>query len=996
MVALGFVPWLGFGAEPSSGEYLPTRWTTTDGLPSDCITAILPARDGYLWVGTANGLVRFDGVRFLPFELTDGDNPTNAAITALCEDPSGELWIGTQKAGLFTLVRDRLTLVGKLRGINCLASQPGGVWIGTTNGLFDWKENRFARLAPTNGAPHLAILGIQAAPSGNIWVTTSLGLFQLQAGQLVAPQLEANSQGAGENYFGAYEDGQSNLWAFGDSFLVNLNLNRRFNYFNASNLVTTRVWSLLGTKDGTLWFGTSGRGLFRFANDEFSPIHMGDDELLRNVQVMSKDAEGNLWVGTHDGGLVRLKPADLRWLEFDGPVSALAEDAQGRLWVAADGDGLFMIHAAGAVKLPVDASLSAQNHVTSIAVGKRGGLWIGTWGAGMYLVDRYGLAHFTLKDGLPDNVITALYAGQDEGVFVGTKSGDICRFIGRDLYKWGTAPLNRSISALLHARDGTLWIGTDGTGLWKIKTKLSAVEPGPPELQNADIRALLQDEAGRIWIGTAAKGLACIDGPNTRVATIADGLPENNISRLVTDEQGNLWLGTDKTVCEISRSAAEAFAAGKRLAPLYPVSINERMPGFNGLASGPGALRTRNGMVWFAMGRRIAEVTPNPNQDKTRPAPAQIEEVLVDGQALRSPWDQSPLPAPVALPYPLRSLEIHFTALDLRAPEQLKFKHKLENYDEAWSAAESARSVRYGRLPPGHYHFNVMAGDARGGWNEQRAQFDFVVLSPFWLEPWFQALCILAGLGLIVFWARKISNRRLRGKLVNLQHEQAMERERSRIARDIHDELGAKLTKISFLGERLKGRFSSAPGLGSQIDSIAGTARSMIKSLDEIVWAVNPRNDTLEHLVSYLGQYAIQYFQNTPVECAVTMPDALPHVWLSAERRHNMFLAVKETLNNVLKHAQAAHVSVTMSLTDEVFEVVTEDNGRGFEIPKLKMPPAETAGAEPYHPGGNGLVNLQSRLREIGGQCLVTSQLGQGTKVQLQINLRNARVTHFN
>jgi signal transduction histidine kinase len=219
-----------------------------------------------------------------------------------------------------------------------------------------------------------------------------------------------------------------------------------------------------------------------------------------------------------------------------------------------------------------------------------------------------------------------------------------------------------------------------------------------------------------------------------------------------------------------------------------------------------------------------------------------------------------------------------------------------------------------------------------------------------------------------------------------------MERERSRIARDIHDELGAKLTKISFLGERLKSRFSNAPGLGPQIDTIAGTARSMIKSLDEIVWAVNPRNDTLEHLVSYLGQYAIQYFQNTAVDCAVTMPDSLPHIWISAERRHHMFLAVKETLNNVLKHSQATKVWVTMNLAEDVFEIVAEDNGQGFGQSANGIIHPETAAGGNGLPGGNGLVNLQTRLREIEGQCIITSGAGLGTRVRLQINLNNHRV----
>ena len=243
-----------------------------------------------------------------------------------------------------------------------------------------------------------------------------------------------------------------------------------------------------------------------------------------------------------------------------------------------------------------------------------------------------------------------------------------------------------------------------------------------------------------------------------------------------------------------------------------------------------------------------------------------------------------------------------------------------------------------------------------------------------------------------------VSHRRLRRRLARLEQQQATERERVRIAQDMHDEIGSKLTKISFLSERAKVELPGKGPLAEKLDSIAGTSRELLQALDEIVWAVNPRNDTLEQLGAYLSQYAREYFHNTPIECDVSLQGELPHLAMSAETRHNVFLAFEEALNNVLKHAGASRVRVEIGVEDGKLQIEIVDNGHGFKLDAGTSPsspprnkshePDVTAATE-----GNGLVNMRQRLADIGGQCDVSSIVGQGTTVRLCTSLSSAKLT---
>ncbi len=295
------------------------------------------------------------------------------------------------------------------------------------------------------------------------------------------------------------------------------------------------------------------------------------------------------------------------------------------------------------------------------------------------------------------------------------------------------------------------------------------------------------------------------------------------------------------------------------------------------------------------------------------------------------------------------------------------------------------RVAYYNNLAPGNYRFRVQACNNDGVWNEAGAMVAMVMLPHFWQTWWFKGSVVLLAVAAAGGTVQQITRRNMQREVQRLEKQHAIEQERIRIARDMHDEIGAKLTKISFLGAVAKRKLALPEEAGVQIDKMSQTARDVIRALDEIVWAVNPANDSLEHLATYLCRNTAEFFDNSPILCQFDIPDELPVCRLGTDVRHNILLAAKEAMNNILKHASATNVLVQISVQPEVFEVVISDNGRGFN---REDPAAKPGVAERSARVGNGLTNMEQRLKSVGGRCAVESQTGQGTKITFTVFLK--------
>ncbi|HEY3913230.1 MAG TPA: triple tyrosine motif-containing protein, partial [Verrucomicrobiae bacterium] len=476
-----------------------------------------------------------------------------------------------------------------------------------------------------------------------------------------------------------------------------------------------------------------------------------------------------------------------------------------------------------------------------------------------------------------------------------------------------------------------------------------------------------------LWIGSAGGGLGCLWEGRCLAWDSTDGMPDDTVSGVVEDAEGNLWLEMSRGLCRVASNAVASALSGN--GALKPKLMYETDPGTDRtpIPGWPHALRSPEGKLWFATVNGLIGIDTHGWEAETPPPQVHIEAVYVNNTSV-------PLTgvgkAPLNFPAGLGSLELHVTALSFEAPEKIRFRHKLDGLDSDWVETGPERHVRYGQLPSGTYTFHVTACNAEGVWNDHGVSLSFIIPTPLWRRPWALILYGMVATTGAAATVRIASLRRLRRRLAGLEQQQAMERERMRIARNMHDEIGSKLTKISFLSERLKVESVKNGPAGDKVDSIATTSRDLLKALDEMVWAVNPQNDSLEHLASYLSQYAREYFQNTTVECDLRVQGDLPHRDLSAEFRHNVFLAFEEWLSNVLKHSGATRVDVQIQFEKGTLTIRIKDNGLGF-----------AAAADNGEGGRNGLKNMKQHLEDVGGSCVIQSRPGQGAGVELKVAL---------
>jgi signal transduction histidine kinase len=390
----------------------------------------------------------------------------------------------------------------------------------------------------------------------------------------------------------------------------------------------------------------------------------------------------------------------------------------------------------------------------------------------------------------------------------------------------------------------------------------------------------------------------------------------------------------------------------------------------------PSGWTSRDGRLWFATPKGVVSVDPREPASARQPPAAVVEQMRLDQSVVTGPQLQIP-------PGPHR-LEFQFTGLSLSTPEQVRFRYRLEPLETAWVEAGAARSANYSYVPPGSYRFAVAASLGDGRWGAPATSLSFTVL-PRVSETWsFRAAAGLAVVALVAGTVRYISTRRLRRRLERLEWQRVIERDRGRIARDIHDDLGAGLTQITLLSELA--RRESPHEMEAHLVQISDTARELTQAVDEIVWAVNPRQDTLDGLVTYICQFAQEYLTVAGIQCRLDVPRHLPPLPLSADVRHNLFLAVKEALNNIVKHARAREVRLRLIQEDSRLTLVIEDDGRGFDAATAFVVGGSASGS-PVSATGQGLGNLANRLSAVGGRCSISSEPGRGTRVELNVGI---------
>jgi ligand-binding sensor domain-containing protein/signal transduction histidine kinase len=970
-------------------KYFFEGWPSAGGQDLNSVTAIVQTRDGYLWLGTFDGLVRFDGVDFSVFNSMNTSGLQNARITALFEDDAGVLWIGHETGELTRYSQGQFRPVslgfswvgGPIEAI--AADHEGDLWLGSNGGgLFRLRDGHCGKPdEPEKGWP----AWMARAKNRKLWVVSNGAIGSLGVGTFTPLRFDDddNSTNKYERVLSARDGG---WWVVRD---------RRIGKWKSGHWVEPlhpMVWTndfasaLLEMPSGSLLIGTFKSGLYLLgAGGAITHFTRADGMSSDQVGSLYEDREGNIWIGTGNG----LDALRVRKVEMLNPpdqwgghsVMSFWVRSDGSAWIGTKGAGLYHYEPSGS-----DALWSCFNQsnnlaapwVWSVLETTKGQLLIGTWGGGL-LVEKQG--HFESPGALSKITagVLALYESRAGELWIGTTVG--LQNYANDKLTMIAGQKELSVAdvrSITESSDATLWFGMSGGGLGSLKDGTLKQFRKHDGLSSDFVHCLYADADGTLWIGTADNGLCRLQKGKFSTISKGEGLPCSAVVHIVDDKNGNLWLGSEHGILRVSKTELNRCADGlERTIHCLGYGKAEGLDsqscpgGFQ-----PGACQASDGRLWFPTTRGIAIVDPTNVTTNRVPPPVVIEEFMVDGIVMKG--------LDVRVPPGKQRFELRYTGLSFAAPERVRFKYKLDGLESDWVEAGTRRIAQYSYLKPGQYSFHVIACNNDEVWNQTGASLEFTVQPHFWQTWWFIFAATAAGVGMVGGGVALVAHRRERRKLDQLEKQQAVEKERARIARDIHDDLGASLTRIAMLSQTMRKNLEGNSQEASAAERVSGIARELTRAMDEIVWAVNPKHDTLDSLATYLGGFAQDVLAPAGIRCRLNVPVSLPALAVTAEVRHNLFLAFKETLHNVLKHANASEVEISLETAPGGFTLIISDNGCGFAL----RPSNETgvgSDEKQRSGGGNGLINVRKRLEDLGGRCEWETAPGLGTHVRLVI-----------
>lgn len=966
---------LAASAAAGPSPFLIRYWLTPDGLPANAPTSVCQSPAGDLWIASNSGISRSDGVRFENFTARDG-LPDNQ-VQCMFFDSKQRLWIGTRRGAAVREMGKWAAASPDLPAGSCTAvaqTRDGSLWFAIDGALW-----RGSGQAVTKVPEDLKVRDLVPAPDGSLWMVGYAGIRRWRNGE-IQPVPALDRAVAGREVWGiaAAADGQ---WiVYGQDLLLRGAEGRWDDFPPGMPDADRRHLSCVAASDGSIWVATRNSGIACLKDGVWTGIDTEDGLSHDDVRFLMEDQEENIWACTNGGGLNQLRH---RRVEVFGMkeglgrqvTTALVADDAGRIWAGTDGGGLKRLdHGVFVMEMP--QKIPQERFVWSLCADGGGGLWMGTFQAGLIHWQDGRRTRLGPGAGLADAWIPALLRSRGGDLWIGTHSGAIQRMRdGRLVTERGSqgpgAPL---ISGFLERRDGELLAATRGIGILRRSDGKWERSDEGRENRNLTINALHEDAQGRVWVGTAGRGLALWDGDFLSFWDTAQGIASNVVTQILHDSRGNLWLGTNIGLQRVSIEDLLAVAAGKRSsllkANLYGRDDGIPLPQFSG---GHGSLATAapDGALWFSMAAGAVRVPPDTDETPKGPLPLRIESVTTDGRSLwEEEWNR---PNELELESPGAPVEIRFAAPSFNNPEKLRFRYKLAGLEDSWRDTEGRRMVSFSSLPPGNYLFEVSAARPGSAWEAKTASIAVRITPKFWQSGWFLGACVAAGSIAIALLARWWSLRRIRRHLVVLEQERKLDGERTRIAQDLHDDLGATLTEINFLGV-LGATHANSPATRDRLEGIVERARRMAKSLDEIVWTVNPANDSLSSTVNYLCSRAQESLASANLRCRLEVADDLPATVLDSELRHHMLMAVNEAVNNVLKHASATEARLAISYRQGALAIAIADDGRGFD-------------PDAVPPGRNGLGNMRKRTESDGGSCVVRSRPGEGTRVTLTLPL---------
>ncbi len=954
-----------FAAEP---QYGVEHWTVEDGLPQDIVRGIAQTPDGYLWITTLDGLVRFDGVRFTIFEKNNTPGLKTNRFRTMVPGRDGDLWLVNEIAGVTRYHDGVFRNYGSERGIPGYAvsaltvSEAGEVWILADNKILQWNQAReqFLEVTPPHAGVTYSALAWDVT---GFWTQEGAAIHCLVHGQFVDYVLPPSL--VHDSIWGAAIDQDGVLWVetYGGTqakistdgtsqairnnsqptmrlvdsrgrpwtMCVGVQLSRNLDFQSSGRTVTVPVTRSYEDRQGNLWFGTEGDGLYHLQNQSISVYSKEQGLADRDNYAVYQDRAGSVWIGAWHVGLSHFTGGKfVNYGQGDGlpgrNVTAVFEDREGRLWVGSYG-GLAVFEK-GRFRKVTEPSL--RDVVQAICEDREGALWFGT---------SLGLARY--KDG-----VTKMFYTKD-----GLASNDI--------------------HVIVEDKSGDLWIGGYG-GLTRLHQGKFARWTESDGLPGTTIWSIYEDSDRVLWIGTYDGGLVRFkDGSFSRYR-VKDGLFSNGVFQILEDAHANLWISCNRGIYRVSKRDLNEFSDGVRTT-ITSVAYG-KIDGMHSVECNggiwPAGTKTNDGKLWFPTLDGVAVIDPESIAYDAQPPPVIIESALLD----RAPLS---LGAPLRLHPGQRNLEIHYTAPTFVKPAQTHFKYRLEGQESQWIDAGPRRTAYYAYLPPGSYTFRVIAGNSDGVWNLSGQAIAITVLAPFYETWWFIALVLLAVAAITAMaWRYRVSQLEKTQEAQRVFSRQliaSQENERKRIAAELHDSLGQRLVVINNLALfALRSREKNAIEPAA-VEEISSETKLAIQETREISYNLRPFQLDRLGLTKAIEVMIRTVARSTAIEISSHIDDI--DDLFPEDLRINFYRIVQEGLNNVVKHAAATQVEIQIQRNSERTVLTIKDNGRGF-----------AAGlASASGPGGFGLTGMAERAKLLGGDLQVLSEPGRGTLMTVAI-----------
>jgi PAS domain S-box-containing protein len=754
-------------------QYTHSNWQTEEGLPQIAVQCITQTSDGYLWIGTQEGVVRFDGVKFTVFDRANTQGINHNSIRSLLQTADGSLWLGTE-GGLTRMYRGIFTVYTRTDGLaninvaDLYEDVQQNLWIATSGGgLSVWKNGQFTTFTMKDGLLSNDITSVTGGNDGTIYIGTDAGLAEFSNGSFTTYTTDDGL--ADNNVRAVYYSPDDVLWVGTSAGLCRFKNGKWKTFTTKDGLVNNQVRSIRQDHDGNLWIGTNGGGLSRMWDTQISSYTTYDGLIDGYVLALYEDSEGSFWVGTVSGGLHRFRDGSfVVYGEKEGLAQdntrAIYEARDGSIWIGADIHGLTHFKN-GTLKIQMGSPAIANNGARGICEGPDGTLWIGTYGGGLSRLKDGKFTTFTEKNGLANDIILCLFITKDSTLWIGTRDGlSLFKNDKFTNYTTNQGLASDVVRMILQVRDGSVWICTDG-GLNRFHEGTLTKYTTENGLSYNMVYSIFEDGNKALWIGTYGGGLNRFKDGRFTVFTTKQGMYDNAVFQILEDNQKYFWLTCNRGIYRVSEKELNEYADGKIQSvhcTVFGTTDGMRSAKCNG-TSQPAGIRARDGRLWIPTMKGVAIIDPARLDRMNHPPPIFIEQVLFDKQL-------TPDDSLVQLGPGKGELEFHYTALSYAAPKLISFKYMLVGYDKDWIDAGTRRIAYYTNIPPGSYTFKVIACNNEGVWNLDGASIGVDLDAYFYQTNWFLGLSVLTALfaGLGIYRMRVLDIQRHERELVQL------------------------------------------------------------------------------------------------------------------------------------------------------------------------------------------------------------------------------------